>query len=204
MIDDHLEKLAETFRKFPGIGPRQARRFVFFLLYQDNDYRQKLTEEIIALGEKIKQCSDCRRFFAGDNGTSLCDICSNKQIDRRYLMIVEKDVDLYNIHQAHIYNGLYFILGGLLPLTISWDDKIKSLEYLIERIKKETDLEEIIIALSASTEGDHTAEIIKQKLSQFKDKIKISILGRGLSTGTELEYSDPETIKNALKNKSIL
>lgn len=203
MIDDHLEKLSEIFRKFPGIGPRQARRFVFFLLYQSDEYRHKLAEEITDLGQKINQCSDCRRFFSTDKGNTICDICANRQADRHYLMIVEKDADLYNIRQAHVYNGFYFILGGLFPLTTTISDDIKSLEYLIERIKKEDKLQEIIIALSASTEGDHTAEIIKQKLSQFKNKIKISILGRGLSTGTELEYSDPETIKNALKNKDV-
>lgn len=203
MIDDHLEKLSEVFRKFPGIGPRQARRFVFFLLYQSDEYRSELAKEITDLGQKINQCPDCRRFFSTDEGNTICDICANRQTDRHYLMIVEKDADLYNIRQAHIYNGLYFILGGLFPLTTTTNDDVKSLENLIDRIKRENKLQEVIIALSASTEGDHTAEIIKQKLNQFKNKIKISILGRGLSTGTELEYSDPETIKNALKNKDV-
>ncbi len=139
---------------------------------------------------KIKQCPECFRFFEGEK----CSVCSGLNRDKNILMIVEKDVDLENIEKAGVYNGRYFVLGGVMPFT--GDKNNLRFKELFDRAKNYT---EIILALSANVEGENTGRYIEKILEPLK--IKITKLGRGLSTGTELEYSDSETIINALKNR---
>jgi recombination protein RecR len=136
---------------------------------------------------------------------SKCKICVDTERERGSLMIVEKDIDLDAIEKAKIYKGYYFVLGGNVPILdpqpenhIRFAPLLSELEH---RLKE--GLSEIIIALSATTEGDHTTDWLIEKLRPLTEKhqLKISLLGRGLSTGSELEYADPETIKNALTNR---
>lgn len=203
MSEDQIEDLTELFKKFPGVGPRQARRFVYYLIHKDTHYLNNLTESIKGLRGSVLQCRDCRRFYAprhehDKKGT--CTFCLDSAKDSSTLLVVEKDADLENIERSGIYNGHYFVLGGLIPVLEKEPEKkvrIKELKSLLGRKK---DLEEIIIALAAHMDGDHTAEHIKKELTPLFNK-KITILGRGLSTGTELEYSDADTLKNALKNR---
>lgn len=198
-----LNKLAEYFAKFPGIGPRQSKRFVYFLLTQPKSFHKELATLLSELHDEVTQCSLCQRYFSS-NGvrTTICSICSNENRDNSLLMIVEKDVDLENIERGKIYNGEYFVLGGTIPiLDKSPEKKVRTKELLI-RIKK-NNFKEIILALSANPDGDNTATYLYDLLDkqEQKKKFKISTLGRGLSTGSELEYSDTETIKNAFENR---
>lgn len=191
-----IDKLIEYFLKFPGIGPRQAKRFAYFLALQDKNFTEDLSRLISEIKKQINQCPDCFRFFEGEK----CAICSSLNRDKNILMIIEKDVDLENIERAGIYNGKYFILGGVMPLTN--DKNNLRFKELFEKVKKNSpagEPKEIILALSANVEGENTAHYIEKILEPLK--IKITKLGRGLSTGTELEYSDSETIINALKNR---
>jgi recombination protein RecR len=117
-------------------------------------------------------------------------------------MIVSRDVDFESIEKSRVYNGLYFILGGTIPILDKEPEKKVRLRELVEKIKKGA-YKEIILSLNANAEGEHTAEFLRAYL---KDKFpssefSLSVLGRGLSTGSELEYSDSDTIKNALKNR---
>ena len=116
-------------------------------------------------------------------------------------MVIEKDVDLDNVERSGVYSGKYFVLGGTIPILESEPHKkIRSneLEQYIEKNK----FDEIIIATSANPDGDSTGEYIKKLLAETDGKVTISILGRGLSTGSELEYSDQETIKNAFNSRT--
>ena len=120
-------------------------------------------------------------------------------------MLVSHDVDFENIEKTHFYNGYYFILGGTVPILEKTPEKRIRQKDLIQSIEKKIKdgLSEIIIALSYNPEGENTLSYLSQILKPLadKNKTKISTLGRGLSTGTELEYSDSDTIKNALKNR---
>ena len=201
---DSSKKLTEYFTKFPGIGPRQARRFVYFLLSQKEEFLNELLSSIKKLKTSVSQCTSCFRFFEGNS--PLCDICGGKNTDTSIIMVVEKDIDFENIKKSGVYHGRYFILGGLLPiLEKNPTDKIRIRELVKEVGKQITSkkLKEIVIALSANLEGDNTFQYIQKTLEPIKEKhkIKISSLGRGLSTGLELEYSDSETLGNALKNR---
>lgn len=201
-----IEKLVEMFSKFPGIGQRQAKRFVFFLLSEDYNFIKNLTGEISALKNSIKNCQSCFRFyFEKKSGGNICSICENSERSGT-LMVLSTDIDLENIEKAGAFGGKYFVLGGTVPILeksprqkIRIDKLISQVETLAEKEK----LEEIILAMDFNPEGENTTLFVKKELSPLQEKYKfgISSLGKGLSLGTELEYCDPETIKNAFKNR---
>lgn len=196
---DRIEDLAAAFAKLPGIGPRQAKRFVFHLLGAPSAERMQLSRAIEALSQDVKQCSECLRFYNGN--AALCGYCSDPSRDDSLLMIVEKDQDLAALERAGTYKGRYFVLGGVLTLSgkgaIREKDLLRMLKARLAR-----GLKEVVLALSATSEGEHTADRVRELLSPSRDHIKISALGRGLATGSELEYSDPQTLRAALVGRT--
>ncbi len=199
-----IDKLAKLFTRFPGIGGRQARRFVYFLLTLNQAERNNLSASIAALGAAVRECELCHRFFDSNSDKfTLCDLCRDPARDGTSLMVVEKDADVAVVERSGAYPGRYFILGGLLPiLDKAPASRIRS-EELVTRVTSDKNLNEVIIALAASSEGDNTVDYLKPLLLQalIKTKVKITLLGRGLSTGSELEYADTDTLKNAFKNR---
>ena len=201
---DIIEKLTEIFKEFPGIGERQAKRFVYFLMSRNPAYNENLSNLILDLKKEAAQCKECFRFFIlNSKKEKLCDICANINTDSSVLMVVEKDSDLESIRKSRVYHGKYFILGGLVPVVEKTTKSRVRVEELKEKIKRGKNLKEIILAFSLSPQGDNTDSYVSEQLKDTAEKqnIKISSLGKGLSTGTELEYSDNDTLKNALKNR---
>ena len=192
-----IDRLSQLFEKFPGIGPRQARRFVQYLLVASPALRQDISEQVRMLGTQTTQCKKCYRWFTKENKNTLCPICADEHRDKTTLFVVEKDADIDNVERSG-YKGLYFVLGGIIPLASEEPEKHIRLRELTARAQAEKP-QEIILGLSATTEGDHTRQILAEKLQ--KTNSKISSLGRGLSTGSELEYADPDTIAQALGNR---
>ena len=206
---DKINRLSHLFSEFPGIGPRQAKRFVYFLLARNPEFLDEMVNLISNLKKEIKSCEHCSRFFQkGYTFSVLCGICGDKNRDKSKLMIVSRDIDLETVEKSGSYKGIYFVLGGSIPILDKNPENQIRLKRLIafldKKISEKESLSEIILGLNANPAGEHTAEFLKNALSSFASKhnIKISTLGRGLSTGTELEYSDAETIKNALKNRA--
>jgi recombination protein RecR len=210
---DAIDKLTEVFKEFPGIGERQARRFVYFLMQRNGDYVKNFSHLILELKKEVAQCKECFRFFIlpaspsqGGNAkkNNLCDICVDTNVDSSQLMVVEKDSDLESVKKSRVFHGKYFILGGLVPIVEKNTKSRVRIEELKKKIQKEAkEIKEIILAFSLNPQGDHTDVYVREQLNELTEKlgIKISSLGRGLSTGTELEYSDNDTLKNALKNR---
>jgi recombination protein RecR len=196
---DHIDELASALSRFPGIGPRQAKRFVFYLLATPTTERTKLAELISSLGKNVRQCPDCLRFHNG-NSEVICNYCSDKTRDDTQLMLIEKDQDLAAVERAGTYHGHYFVLGGVLTLTGKGAIREKELVRTIEKRLK-NNLKEIVLALSATSEGEYTIDRIHELLAPYRDQLKLSELGRGLATGSELEYSDAETLRAALSNR---
>ncbi len=199
-----IDRLTEQFKKFPGIGNRQAKRFVYFLLTQNGNTLSELSRLVGELKNEISQCSSCFRFFESENKSANCDICSDPNIDKTKLMIVEKDVDFENIKKMGVYRGKFFIIGGTVPILEREPTKKIRAKQLVDIIEKnKSEIKEIILALSVNPEGENTLQYIKKILEPFAVKytINITMLGRGLSTGTELEYSDSDTFQNAFKNR---
>ncbi len=206
---ESVDRLTELFRRFPGIGPRQAKRFVYFLLTEKPAYSEELAKSITSLKDSVRECPECHRFFSSkaDSKDGKCSICKSSGRDHTLLLVVEKDADLEAMEKSKSYNGLYFVLGGTSPLMEEKKEggnggRIRTKE-LADRVSTEKDLSEVILAFSITTEGEHTAENIESLLRpvSIKNKFKITVLGRGLSTGSELEYSDSDTLKSALKNR---
>lgn len=205
---DSIERLTQLFEKFPGIGPRQARRFVHYLLAERPGSRSDLASAIRDLGQNTAQCRECYRWYVkGENASAnLCNICGNSARDRATLFIVEKDADIENIERSG-FKGLYFCLGGTIPLASEEVPKYVRVHELVSRVDRDGsvgELKEVILGLSATTEGDHTRLLLQEKLLPMSEgfNFKITSLGRGLSTGSELEYADPTTIHDALENRA--
>jgi recombination protein RecR len=201
---DPISKLTEYFREFPGIGPRQARRFVYFLLTRNISHLEDISRLILEIKKSIRICSSCFRFYQDGNST-ICYICSDKNRDNTQLMIVSRDVDHEAIEKSKVYSGLYFVLGGLIPILEKEPESKVRLVELVNKVKN-GNFKEIILSLNATAEGEHTSEYIRNYLKEKfpSGEFTVTVLGRGLSTGTELEYSDTDTIKNALKNREII
>jgi len=201
---DEIEKLAKLFSEFPGIGGRQSKRFVYFLLGRDQAYTKELIDKLGQLKKKIAQCALCYRYFPAD-GNELCDVCASPKTDIGTLLVIEKDSDFDNVRRSKAYPGSYFILGGLIPVIEKTTPQKIRVNELVSRVDSmaKNGLREIIIALSLNPSGENTDLYVRQKLTSLSEKygFKVTSLGRGLSTGSELEYTDDETIKNALKNR---
>ncbi|MFA6459282.1 MAG: toprim domain-containing protein [Candidatus Paceibacterota bacterium] len=216
---DSQRRLEELFSHFPGIGPRQARRFVYYLLSRSPTSIRELVSLIEEVKKSSHECDMCHRFFVNKNVSSsshslvsgkICSVCSDPNRDNSSLMIVARDSDFESVEKSGAYKGLYFILGGTVPIMDKEPEKRIRLKQLIGRItvsEESKGLSEVILSLNTTPDGENTEEIVKRAIESELDMktgtapIKVSVLGRGLSTGAELEYADQETIKNALKNR---
>lgn len=192
--------------KFPGIGPRQATRFAFYIL-KANGLRDELALALAEL-KNIGFCSQCFRTTENANSEKLCNICKDSKRERSLIAIVEKESDMQSMEKGAAYKGLYHVLGGVISPLDSDSPKrlhLKELHGRVRDILKNNGSCEVILATNTTTEGDMTALYIERILAPLKEQfknLKISRLGRGLSLGSELEYADEITLKNALANRN--
>lgn len=203
-----LEKLITQFEKFPGIGSRQAKRFAFHVLTMGKAEAEELGTLIQNLQQAVTECASCHRFFSTERPEeTLCSICNNSRRDHSKLLVVAHDNDITAIEKSGLYDGLYFVLGGMVPLLNSEETKKLrggALKATVE-VRLGAGLREMILAFAVNPDGENTARYVESIVNSIQDPLRerlaVSQLGRGLSTGSELEYADPETIKNALKNR---
>lgn len=202
-----IQALTEQLARLPGIGPRHAKRIVYFLLRERKESLAALSDSIRSLQDSIAVCSSCFRFFQKSGAQAdACSICRDAGRDHSKLMVVARDIDLDNIEKTRSYDGLYFVLGGTVPILEKEPAKAIRQQELIrvcESRARERALKEVILALNANPEGENTSDYVLRLLSPLRDgfNVVLSTLGRGLSTGSELEYSDAETLKSALKSR---
>ncbi len=194
---DAIERLTALFERFPGIGPRQAQRFVQYLLRSSATHRREIADAIESLAASAHQCTMCMRFYSGKGKT--CDICMSDGRNHSSLALVASDADLAALERSGTYQGLYFVLGGTISLASEKASNLR-IPQLLKSIPHRAEVKEVILAFPANPEGDATAIRLKDELSKFSN-IKITSLGRGLSTGSELEYADAQTLKSALDNR---
>ncbi|MEI6304831.1 MAG: toprim domain-containing protein [Candidatus Taylorbacteria bacterium] len=211
---DNLNKLIEIFSHFPGIGPRQARRFAYYLLSKPQSFIKDFSRLIEEVKKSTTQCGQCQRLFMDTYGNQttrsdshICSICGDTTRDHSTLMIVARDSDFESIERSGAYRGLYFILGGTVPVLDKEPEKRIRLKILLENITEmKSTPTEIILSMNTTPDGEHTTNIVREALMKItKDELiptKLTVLGRGLSTGAELEYVDGDTIKSALKNRA--
>jgi len=200
---DPIEQLAKLLNELPGIGPRQSKRLAYALILKSKGYSEELSQLIHRVKEEVKNCSSCFRYISKKNLVNdQCAICRNERRNNSLLMILSRDVDLQSMERSGIYDGLYFVLGGSVPVLEKNPQAFIRLHELERLLSSRKEIKEVILAHNQTPEGEHTALIIEDMVHQAGTTFKISRLGRGLSTGTELEYSDNETLRNALKNRS--
>jgi len=202
-----VQDLIDAFAKFPGIGPRQAARFVFFLLHDTQSLIPRMKKTLGDLEKEVIFCGECYRVTDANKNAPLCAFCSDPKRDHATIAVVEKESDMQNIEKTGAFAGRYHILGGVISALDPDSPKRIHLRELHARISKAlsaAEQAEIILATSATTEGDMTAMYIERILAPLKDqhsKLRVTRLGRGLSAGSELEYADDQTLRNALNNR---
>ncbi len=202
---DFFSELRKLFERFPGIGPRQANRFIWALVDFSPEQQKKLARSITEISQHIRRCEVCFRAFSVTRGEMICSFCnSDSKRDQKSLMVLERDNDLLTMQRSEAYHGLYHVLGSLLE-PLDEDEVIRArIKKLYERVKdsRENTIE-IILAFSPTKLGEFTSEYIKKVLEPLHEHKKITItrLGRGLSTGVEIEYADTATLKQALDNR---
>lgn len=207
-LNTRFKNTVKLFRKLPGVGPRQAARFILALLEKDESELMELGRAISNLKNEIRLCRECFNLSSapvsesrpGGWEATVCHICSDPKRDRSKLLVVEKVTDLDSMEKAGIYGGLYHVLGGainpldgLTPETL----KFKELEKRVANLSLEREVE-LIIATNPSTTGETTALYIKN-IFENRESVAITRLGRGLASGSNLEYADEITLKNALE-----
>lgn len=199
---DPIDTLASLFERFPGIGPRQARRFVQYVM-RSPSLRRELVGSLQGIGGSVATCALCMRFHSGRG--KVCSICASDTRDARLLAVVASDADLSALESSGTYRGNYFVLGGTISLANDKADGLR-IRQLLDSLpsRAEKGLEEVVLAFPANPEGDATAARVRDEILGFVNPnlgVRVTALGRGLSTGSELEYADPETIKNALEGR---
>lgn len=194
-MEQHLDNLTKLFLKFPGIGSRQAKRFAYFILSQQESYVKNLASTLLEARARAHTCSLCFRIYEGDRG--LCDICADEKRDETTLIVVEKSTDI-DVFSKTDYRGKFFVLGGLIPIVQKHIVDGTNANKLIEKIQKQKEIE-VILAFPLTPNGDHTDTVLRELLAPHTQKI--SSLGRGLSIGTELEYADPASLEASLKKR---
>ena len=188
-----IEELIKQFAKLPGLGPKSAKRIILKLINNKDDMIKPLAKSLAEVYKKVIRCSNCGNLKLIDKNC-LCDTDSN--YDK--ICIVENLADMWVIDSANIYKGHYHILGGTINSRDNSEGKNRMITSLINRVKK-NNLKEVIIATSATIEGQTTAHYIEDLIKN--DKIKITKLAQGLPVGGEIEQLDDGTLFSAFKNR---
>ncbi|HXR57487.1 MAG TPA: recombination mediator RecR [Casimicrobiaceae bacterium] len=192
-----LDELAQALRCLPGVGPKAAQRMALHLLQHDRDGAQRLARALVDATRSIKHCERCNTFTEG----TLCALCGSAKRDPSQLCVVETPADLLMVEQTRAYSGLYFVLmGRLSPL-----DGIGPREIRLERLlKRATDgvVREVILATNFTNEGEATAHYLGELLGARA--LRVTRLARGVPVGGELEYVDPGTLAQALRERRTL
>jgi recombination protein RecR len=203
VLPESVENVINELSKLPGVGPKSAARMTYHYLRSPNKDASRLGNALIAMDESIVFCSSC--FNVSDK--EICDICSSIQRDKSKICIVEEPLDVVAFENSAIFNGIYFVLGGVISPSegITADElRFEELEKKIKETLKEHEGEvEIIVATNPSLEGEATASYILDMFNnELKEsKIKITRLAMGLPTGADLEYADRLTLKKAFEGR---
>jgi len=192
-----VERAINAFKQLPGIGDRSARRIIYWLLGVSPDKLQEFVDSFQALKKQIKTCSICFNVSTTDP----CHICAADSRDHSIICVVAEPQDVAAVEMTRIYNGVYHILGGLLDAMKGIGPEQIRIEELLRRVAS-GEVEEVILALDPSNEGEITMRHIAKLLAQTK--AKITILAQGISAGSALEFTDPRTLSNALIHRRIL
>lgn len=193
-MNSKFKDIVKLFQKLPGVGPRQAARFVIALMDKPEAELQEFGRAVANLRKEISFCPVC--FNISDNG--LCSVCLDTKRDQTKLLVLEKITDLESIERTGLYKGLYHVLGGAINPLDGLTPETLRLRELEDRVNKLDGKNiELIIATNPNTAGETTSHYIREIFGNKKG-VYLTRLARGLSSGSNLEYTDEITLKNAL------
>ncbi|HMM17128.1 MAG: recombination mediator RecR [Petrimonas sp.] len=190
-----LENAVNEFAKLPGIGRKTALRLVLHLLRQEDSQVEGFAQALVTLKQEVKYCCSCHNI--SDN--EVCGICSDKSRDASTLCVVENIREVMAIENTTQFNGLYHVLGGIISPIDGIGPSDLQITGLEERVKQ-GGVKEVILALSATMEGDTTNFYIFRKLHPYD--VKVSIIARGVAVGDEIEYADEITLGRSILNRT--
>lgn len=191
-----LDNVVNELSKLPGIGRRTALRLAMHILRSEEEDVGSMVESIARFRKDIKYCSACNNL----SDTNLCPICSNPSRDRSSVCVVEQVGDVLSIENTRQYNGLYHVLGGVISPMQGIAPSDLKIDLLVENIAR-GEIREVILAISATVEGETTLFYISRRLEQFPG-VKLTAIARGIGFGDEIEYADELTIAHALNNRT--
>jgi len=192
-----IEEAVEEVSKLPGIGKKTALRLVLHLIKQETKATYGLSSALVNLRENIKLCTTCHNL----SDEVMCSICSSQHRDHRMVCVVEDVRDVMAIENTHQYKGVYHVLGGVIsPMNRIGPDQL-TIEPLLNRITTEN-VQEVILALSTTMEGDTTAFYLTKKIHALG--VKVTAIARGIPLGGELEYADELTLGRSIVTRTLL
>jgi len=198
MFPEPIRRLIYHFQKLPGIGPKQAARFAFRLLAMSNEELASFARDVETVRSSVDICKQCFLSFSKDKN-NLCRYCRNASRRQKQICVVETDREALAIEASGIFKGVYHVLRSPALADARFGENHPAVMALIDRIQRLGGETEIILGLSATTEGRATALFIESVLKA--NKTKITRLGRGLSSGIEIEYADRDTLVDAFRNR---
>lgn len=194
-----LQKVIDSLGSLPGVGPRTAERYAYYLFKSDVSNSKRIAESLQNLHESISYCKKTFALIPSDQEYS--QLYTDPSRDKKVIAVVAEPFDIVALEKTRLYNGTYHVLGGLISPIDGISPEQLHIQALIDRIDEDK-VEELILATNASVEGETTALYIQ---SQIKNKnLKITRLARGLSVGVDLEYADQITLGRALEDRTIL
>ena len=191
-----LSKLIGHFEKFPGIGPRTAQRLALFILKQPESTIREFSKALLEAHSNVGRCKKCFNLTSEDE----CEICRNTERNQKLICVVSETKDLLALERAREFKGVYHVIGGLISPMDSVGPELLEIRSLVERVSK-SQVDEIILALTPSVEGDTTSLYIGKLLTPFT---KVTRIAYGLPMGSELEYVDEVTLARALEGRTKL
>lgn len=191
---ESIQDLIDSFKKLPGIGEKTAERLALSILDESDEDVELFSKSLIDTKTKIVRCKECNNLSEDD----LCEICKNKNRNKKVMCVVEEPKNIILIEKLNIFDGYYHVLDGLISPIDGINPEDLNIDALIERVKKNK-VEELILALKPSIEGETTSLYISKLLES--DKVKITKLAYGIPLGAEIDYVDSLTLEMALENR---
>lgn len=201
MLPKSLQDTIDALGKLPGVGPRTAERYAYYLFRSDPGISADISESLKSLHSGMKVCP--KTFALIDSSESVSPLYDDPTRDKKTILVVEEPLDIYAIEQTNGFHGTYHVLGGAIsPIDGITPDQLHIKELLM-RVEKDV-AEEVIIATNPSVEGESTALLLQKMLSEKYPKLKVTRLARGLPLGVDLSYADQITLSAALENRTSI
>ena len=201
MLPTALVDLIEALGSLPGVGPRTAERYAYFLLKTHERNREKLADSIERLARNVKQCPVTYALISADEDVS--SLYSDSDRNKQLVAVVEEPLDVIALEKTGLFKGTYHVLGGAIsPIDGVSPEQLHIPEFL-ERLEKDS-VTEIILATNASVEGESTALYLQKAIDDAGVTVKITRLARGIPVGVDLEYADQITLSHALEGRQII